>query len=66
MQTKQGTGMICDMIFLEGMSRPKGPVMQIKPSTAMSRLDNDGEAAWAGAASLRSKKASFSSCPRAL
>jgi hypothetical protein len=35
MQTKPGTGMICDMIRPEGMSRPEGTVMQTKPGTSM-------------------------------
>jgi hypothetical protein len=48
------------------MSRPEGTAMQTKPSTAMSRLDNDDEVAWAGAAPLRATRASFSSRPRAL
>jgi len=46
MQTKQGTGMICDMFRFEGMSRPEGTALQTKPSTAMSRLDIDDEVFW--------------------
>jgi hypothetical protein len=35
LQTKPGTGMICDMIRPEGMSRPVGTAMQTKPGTSM-------------------------------
>ena len=33
--TKPGTGMICDMIRPEGMSRPVGTAMQTMPGTGM-------------------------------
>jgi len=35
MQTEPGTGMICDMIRPEGMSRPVGTAMQTEPGTDM-------------------------------
>jgi hypothetical protein len=33
--TLTGTGKVCDMIRPEGMSRPEGSAMQIKPGTDM-------------------------------
>ena len=33
--TLKGTGMVCDMIRLKGISRPKGAAMQTKPGTGM-------------------------------
>jgi hypothetical protein len=33
--TLKGTGMDCDMIRPEGMSRPEGTYMQTKPGTDM-------------------------------
>jgi hypothetical protein len=35
MQTEPGTDMVCDMIRLEGMSRPEGTAMQTKLGTDM-------------------------------
>ena len=64
--TMKGTGMVCDMTRFEGMSSPEGSALQTKPSTAISRLGNDDDFIWAGAASLRATRASFSSRPRAL
>jgi hypothetical protein len=33
--TLKGTGMVCDMIRLKGISRPKGAALQTKPGTCM-------------------------------
>jgi hypothetical protein len=66
MQTEPGTGMICNTIRSEGISSPEGTAMQTKFGTAMSRLDNNDEVVWVGAASFRATRASFSSRPRAL
>jgi hypothetical protein len=41
--TTKGTGMVCDMARLEGMSNPEGTVLQTKLSTAISRLGNDDD-----------------------
>jgi hypothetical protein len=64
MQTKQGTGMICDMFRLEGMSRPEGTALQTKPSTAMSRLDIENEVFWRARRHFFRRRASFQATHR--